>query len=238
MKTKILILIFICFIFSSLNAQDQDKKKFDGPRWRAGLGIQYASNFKNLQIEYPPAFAYTGLLGGFSGRGLEIFGGYKLHKYISIELTAGALLNSYNRSYDQGISILGRFNKIYLHPGVKFIYPILNKGWGTLNVYLGGGVGLNGSGRLYLEERIYPDKFITYARYNPMAAPFLNLGVELLFNDRSNLLVGVKYQNGAFEAKEYYESYDASANIRNAPEEIKRIDAQGIAIMVGFIQEF
>ncbi len=238
MKTKIkLIFVFILLFHSSFYIQAQDKKTFEGPRWRAGLVIQYASNFKNLQIDYS-SLGYTGLLGGYSGRGLEIFGGYKIHKYVALELAAGLLLNSYNRSYDQSVYILGRFNKIYVHPSVKFSYPVINKDFGTINAFIAGGLGLNGSGRLYLEERDYYDKYVTYARYDPMLAPFATVGAELLFTDRSNLLIGIKYQNGSFTANKYYESYDAAANIKNAPAEIKTINAQGIAIMLGFIQEF
>ncbi len=242
MKTKVITLFipFLIFLVLKTQAQDQPipKKTFaGGPRWRVGLEIQYATSFKNIQIDYS-SLGYTGILGGFSGRGLELFGGYKLHKYVCLDLAVGALLNSYNRTYDQNVYILGRFNKIYVHPSVKFIYPIINGNFGTINAFGGGGIGLNGSGRLYLEDRIYSDRYITYARYKPMIAPFASVGAELLFNNRSNILIGVKYQNGSFEAKEYYESYNASANLKNAPAEIKNLNAQGIAIMIGFIQQF
>lgn len=236
---SIKLFIFICLVvFASLQSKAQENKNIvDGPRWRIGLGFQYSSNFKNLKISYP-SLGYTGVLGGYSGRGLELFGGYKMHKYISIELGVGVILNSYNRNYDQNVYIIGRFNKFYAQPGVKFIYPIMDKDWGTINLFLGGGVGVHGSGRLYLEERDYSGRYVTYARYDPMIAPFGTFGAELLFADRSNLVIGFKYQNGSFSANEYRDGYNPAASIKNAPAEIKTISGQGIGVMIGFIQLF
>lgn len=236
---RIKLFIFTALVlFAILQSKAQENKNIvDGPRWRIGLSFQYSSNFKNLKINYP-SLGYTGLLGGYTGRGLELFGGYKIHRYISIELGAGVILNSYNRSYDQDVYIIGRFNKFYAQPSVKFIYPIIDRGWGTINLFLGGGVGVNGSGRLYLEERDYSGRYVTYARYDPMIAPFGTLGAELLFTDRSNLVVGFKYQNGSFSANEYKDGYNPSATLRNAPAEIKTISGEGIGLTVGFIQLF
>lgn len=231
--------LFLLLIFLSLHSQAQgvsEKKPFEGPRWRVGLNLQYASNFKNIQIAYS-SLGYTGLLGGFSGRGLEIFGGYMLHRYIAIDVAAGALLNSYTQNFSGGAYLLGRFNKIYIHPSIKFVYPVIEGGFGTINGFIGGGLGLNGSGKLYLEENDTYTRYITYARYDPMVAPFATLGAELLFSSRSNIVIGFKYQNGTFTAKDYYESY-SNATLKTAPAEFKQVSAQGLAVMIGFIQEF
>ncbi len=238
-STKPLLFIIVLLISLPLNILAQGSKKLEGPLWRFGIGYSYATNFKNVRIDYSSmGIPYTGLLGGYTGRGGEVFLGRKVHKYLVVELTGGFLFNSYNRAYDPTIYIIGRFNKIYVHPGVKFIYPILEKDFGTINLFLSGGIGLNGSGRFYLEERDYSDKYITYARYNPMIAPFASFGAELLLGEYSNIQIGLKYLNGAFEAKQYYESYNPSANLNNMPAELKMLQAQGIGFMLGFIKEF
>ncbi len=234
-KTGIVLLTLLVLTFNAYS-QEEGKKKFEGNRWRAGLTLQYASNFKNVLINYPTG--YTGILGGFTGRGLNVFGGYKLHKYVSLELEIGLLLNNYNQSYSGGLLITGRMNKFYTHPTIKFVYPIVKGETKTVNLYLGGGIGLNGSGRLYLENRYGPYKDVIYARYDPMIAPFAVLGAELLFGSSSNIVAGFKYQNGNFNANKYSVSYDPLANIKNAPAEIKTLNAQGLAFSIGFIQEF
>jgi hypothetical protein len=236
MKTKkrgIVVLVLLLLIIVKGHAQSST---FEGNRWRAGLTIQYSSNFKNLLIDYP--VGYTGILGGFTGKGVNIFGGYKLHKYVSLELEIGVLINSYNRSYSNGLVILGRMNKFYAHPTIKFVYPIVKGNYRTVNLYLGGGIGLNGSGRLYLENRYGGYRDIIFAKYDPMLAPFAVFGAELLFSSSSNLVIGFKYQNGNFNANQYSVSYDPSANIKNAPAEVKTFNAQGLAFTLGFIQEF
>lgn len=236
MKTKkrgAAVLVLLLLMIIQGHAQSST---FEGNRWRAGLTIQYATNFKNVLIDYPTG--YTGILGGFTGKGLNVFGGYKLHKYLAIELELGLLINSYNQSYNNGLSIIGRMNKFYTHPTVKFVYPVVQKNSININLYLGGGVGLNGSGRLYLENQYDGFKDVIYARYDPMVAPFGVIGAELHFGNSSNLVAGFKYQNGSFNANKYSVSYDPLANINNAPDEIKTFNAQGLALAVGFIQEF
>jgi hypothetical protein len=238
MKPKIILLpFFVLLLFLTTRGYSQTKKTVEGPRWRVGLNIQYASSFKNVQINYP-ALNYTGILGGFTGKGLGIFGGYKLHKYLALEVETGILLNSYNRNYGQGIYIIGRFNKFYVQPGVKFIYPIIKNDNKTINICLGGGLGFVASGRLYLEDQYTGTRAITYARYDPMVAPFLTIGGELLLTNRSNITIGFKYQDGVFNATQYYDSTDPSQNIKTAPKNIKNLNAQGLGLMVGIIQEF
>ncbi len=235
MKTrKALFVIFILLILILSNGYSQNKKTVEGNRWRAGLTVQYASNFQNLNISYG---GYTYALGGFTGKGVNIFGGYKLHKYLSLELEAGVMINSFNRSYSTGETFIGRFNKFYLHPSLKFLYPIVKRDYRTVNIFLGGGIGFNGSGRLYLEDRYGPYRDIVYARYDPMIAPFGIVGAELLFGN-SNIVAGFKYQDGNFNATKYYDSANPFANLKTAPTEIKKLSAKGLGFSIGFIQEF
>ena len=239
MKAKsILILVTVLFLQTSY-AQDKTKRKVEGPRWRIGLDFHYSTSFKNITIQYP-GLGYNGVLGGFTGKGLSIFGGYKLHKYLVAEVELGGVLNNYNRSYTNGLTIIGRFNKLYIHPTVKIIYPIYKGDYRSVNIFVGGGFGVNGSGRFYLEERYDSNtRDITYVRYNqPMIAPFAVLGGELLLGDIGNIILGFKYQNGSYSAKKYSVSYDPSANLKNAPSELKSLNAQGIAFYLGVIREF
>jgi hypothetical protein len=238
MKT-IKIFFSIVFLLQSLCTEihAQDQKKVEGPRWRVGLNFQYSSSFKNIKIDYG-SLGYTGVLGGFSGKGLSVFGGYKIHRYLSVELETGVLLNSYNRTYSNGIIIMGRFNKFYLHPSIKFLYPIIKKNYTTVNLYAGGGLGLNASGRFYLEDRYDSYRDVLYAKYDPMVAPFIIFGTELFLGNVTNIIVGFKYQNGNYNARYYSDSTDPFANINNAPQEIKTLNAQGLGFSLGLIQEF
>ncbi len=235
MKQKIILLpFFVLLLFPFTKSYGQGKKTFEGLRWRVGLNVQYASSFKNVQIPYP-VYGYTGVVGGFTGKGLEVYGGYKIHKYVAIELETGVLLNSYSRTYGYGAYIIGRFNKFYVQPGAKFIYPIIQRDNKTINLFLAGGIGLVGSGRLYSEDPVYGK---LYARYDPMVAPFVTLGSELHFLSGSNIVIGFKYQNGVFNANEYHDDSNPTQNIKNAPKEIKTLSAQGLCLMLGIIQEF
>jgi len=232
----VLGLLLSLWVSLELSYGQEVKKSINYPKWRAGLTVQYTTSFKNLRVEYP-GLNYTGVLGGFTGRGAELFVGYKPHKYLAVDVSFGLLLNQYNRTYNNGIFITGRFNKLYVQPGVKFIYPLLDRGWGTLNAFVGGGVGLHTSGRLYLETQAGGFQEIFYLRFNPMIAPFLSLGTELYFSDRSNLVIGIKYQNGNFEAKELFDS-NGILTLRNVSNDVKNISGQGIGLMLGIIQEF
>jgi hypothetical protein len=237
MKKK-LVLTFSALLLLSTHLLAQATRKVEGPRWRAGLNIHMASSFKNVRVDYP-GLGYTGVLGGATGRGVEIFGGYKIHNYLSLELHGGLLLNSYSRTYNYSLYITGRFNKFYAQPCLKFIYPIIQKNFTDINLFLGGGVGIHGSGRFYLESDFgNNDRDIIYMKYDPMIAPFATVGAELLFGDRNNIVIGFKYQNGVYEGNRYYVSYDPSANINNAPAELKRLNAEGIGFTIGFIRLF
>jgi hypothetical protein len=236
MYLRLLIIAFFSSFLSIVHAQEV-KNKVEGPRWRAGLSIQYATNFKNVQIQYP-GLNYTGLIGGFTGRGLEIFGGYKIHRYIAIDVNAGLLINSYNRLYSGGITIIGRFNKFYLSPNIKFVYPLFETRIADIHVFVGGGASLVGSGRFYLENRFANTRETIFARYDPIIAPFVNVGAELIFDDHNNIVIGIRYQNGSFNATEYSDSFNPAANLRNAPADIKRVSAEGIGLSLGIIHLF
>lgn len=204
-----------------------------------GLTFQYATSFDNITIPYN-GLGFNGVLGGFTGKGLNIFGGYKLHKFLVVELEVGGLLNSYNRSYTNGLTILGRFNKFYANPTAKFILPIYKGDYRSVNLFAGGGFGVNGTGRFYLEERYDNNtKDVEYLRYNqPMIAPFAVFGGELLLGDRGNIVVGFKYQNGSYTAKKYSDSNFPAETIKDAPAELKSLSAQGIGFYLGVIREF
>ncbi len=239
MKVKSLIFLFVILCqLSIFNSYAQNKKKVDGPRWRVGLNFHYATSFKNVTIQYP-GLGYNGILGGFTGKGLSVFTGYRFHKYLVAEIETGILLNSYNRAYNNGLVIIGRFNKFYAHPTVKFIYPIYKGDYRSVNLFVGGGFGINGSGRFYLEERYDTFKDIAYVKYNqPMIAPFAVFGGELLLGDFGNIIVGFKYQNGSYSAKEYKVSYNPLLTLDDAPKELKSLNAQGIGFYLGVIREF
>jgi len=225
---------------ASIFAQNEDnvttkKNSFIDPRARIGVNFQYSSNFKNLAISYP---GFTGQLGGFTGKGGALFIGYKFHKYLVGDLETGFILNSFNAGYDANVFVQGRFNKFYIQPNIKFVYPLIKAGFGTINPFIGGGIGLTGSGRLYIEEQYYGNRDITYARYEPLIAPIITFGAEVHFDDLSNIIIGVNYQNGAFDAKEYSVSYLPSTTLKNAPPEIKTLSAQGLALRIGIMHEF
>jgi hypothetical protein len=233
-----LMLFFATHLSSIAQEETTTKKKTSfGPRARVGIAFQYSSNFKNLAVSYP-ALNYTGQLGGYTGRGGAIFAGYKFHKYLVGDFEAGFILNSYSLIFDADIFIQGRFHKFYVQPTMKFVYPLIKAGFGTINPFIGGGIGLTGSGRLYLEEQYYGIRDITYARFDPMLAPIITFGAEVHFDDLSNIIIGFNYQNGAFDAKEYSVSYLPNTTLKNAPEEIKTFSAQGIALRLGIMHEF
>jgi len=246
MKTSIrLFLILVLCIVSIQTSFCQDEPTSEtkksvqsfGPRARVGINFQYSSNFKNLSISYP-ALNFTGQLGGFTGKGAALFVGYKFHKYLAVDLETGFMLNSYSIAYDADVFIQGRFNKFYVQPNVKFVYPLIKAGFGTINPFIGGGIGLTGSGRLYIEEQYYGNRDITYAKYEPLLAPIITFGAEVHFDDLSNIIIGVNYQNGSFDAKEYSVSYLPNVGLKNAPAEIKTLNAQGLAVRVGIMHEF
>lgn len=236
MKMKKIFYLFLLFQFVFIEGYSQSKTAFEGNRWRLGLGVQYSSSFQNLQVVFPSG--YTAVLGGFTGQGVNLFGGYKFHKYIVGEMEAGVIINSNSQSNNNGDVEIGRFNKFYLHPKVKFVYPIVKGDRKTISLFGGGGVGFNASGRLYMEQNYAGYKAVKYARYEPMMAPFAVIGSELLFGGDFNMVVGFKYQNGSFNAMKYSDSYDPYANITNAPLAVKTLDAQGLALFFGILQEF
>jgi hypothetical protein len=237
MISKRIFLVSLFFLLGHIGFAQQSNS-YTGPKWRVGLNLQYATSFKNVTVEYTQ-LGYTGILGGYTGRGLEILGGYRLHKYLVADLSFGVLFNQYSRTYDyDDIFISGRFNKVYVQPGVKFIYPLLDKNWGTLNIFTGGGLGFHKSGRMHFLTQAYGYEEKIYLRYNPMIAPYFTFGTEINFSDRSILVIGFKYQTGEFDAKDFKHSGYPSVTIKDAPDDVKSVSGQGLGLFLGVVQEF
>jgi hypothetical protein len=240
-KLQFFILIF-CI---SLTGYSASPDSVTYKKWRLGLYLNPTIGFKNIAVEYgipnstqaPPKAA----LGGGGGIGATLFLGYRVHKYVVIEVHAGGILNMYlnsdsaTSSQTQSTLYYGHFNKVYIKPTGKLLLPLMERERIAIMAFLGGGFGLYAPGRFYGSANNGSQKVEFYAKYKPMIGPHVMLGIDFRFGRKIGISSSFQYMQGTYDLKSFHDSTKPNAT---APAILKTLDASGLAFTVGFVRYF